>query len=200
MYIAYVAITIVVALANSYAAALNFAGTESVKVVADEVRVSQKWMIPFGVLLACGAAGLLAGLAVPVLGTAAAIGLVGYFIGAELYDSLGQWLIHVYGLGGKVDAFREAYARYGALIILIKGVTPIPYKLVTIVSGFARFNLLLFVICSIVARGMRFYLTAFLLNRYGAWVREVIEKRLGLWVAIGAGVLVIGFIVVFRLF
>lgn len=80
MYIAYVAITIVVALANSYAAALNFAGTESVKVVADEVRVSQKWMIPFGVLLACGAAGLLAGLAVPVLGTAAATGLVGYFM------------------------------------------------------------------------------------------------------------------------
>ena len=79
MHIAYVAVTIVVALANRYAAALNFAGAESVKVVADEVRVSQKWMIPFGILLASGAVGLLAGFAVPALGTAAAIGLVVYF-------------------------------------------------------------------------------------------------------------------------
>jgi hypothetical protein len=79
MHIAYVMVTIVVALANSYAAVLSFAGAESVRVVADEVRVSQKWMIPFGILLAAGAAGLLAGFAVPVLGTAAAIGLVVYF-------------------------------------------------------------------------------------------------------------------------
>jgi len=79
MDIAYVGVTILVALANGYAAALNFAGAESVKVVADEVRVSQKWMIPFGILLASGAAGLLAGFAVPVLGMAAAIGLILYF-------------------------------------------------------------------------------------------------------------------------
>ena len=68
------------ALANSYAAALNFAGAESVKVVAAEVRVSPKWMIPFGILLASGAVGLLVGFAVPVLGTVAATGLVAYFI------------------------------------------------------------------------------------------------------------------------
>jgi DoxX-like family len=80
MYIAYVAVTIMVALANGYAAVLSFAGAESVKVVADKVRVSRKWMIPFGFLLTSGAVGLLAGFAVPVLGTAAAIGLVVYFI------------------------------------------------------------------------------------------------------------------------
>ena len=80
MHIAYVVVTIVVALANGYAAALNFVGAESVKVVADEVRVSQEWMIPFGILLASGAVGLLVGFAVPVLGKAAAIGLVVYFI------------------------------------------------------------------------------------------------------------------------
>jgi len=80
MHIAYVVVTVVVALANGYAAVLNFAGAESVKVVAAKVRVSQRWMIPFGILLACGAAGLLAGFAVPALGTAAAIGLVAYFI------------------------------------------------------------------------------------------------------------------------
>jgi amino acid transporter len=80
MHIAYVVVTIVVALANGYAAVLNFAGAESVRVVADEVRVSPRWMIPFGILLAFGAVGLLAGFAVPVLGMAAAIGLVVYFI------------------------------------------------------------------------------------------------------------------------
>ena len=80
MYVFYVAITIVAALANMYAASLNFAGAESVKIVADHVHVSRRWMIPFGTLLASGAFGLLAGLGVPALGTAAAAGLVVYFI------------------------------------------------------------------------------------------------------------------------
>jgi hypothetical protein len=80
MHIAYFVLTILAALAYSYAACLNFVGSESVKLVADKVHVSQKWMIPFGTLLAAGAIGLLAGFAVPPLGTAAAIGLVIYFI------------------------------------------------------------------------------------------------------------------------
>jgi hypothetical protein len=80
MRIFYVVITILAALAYSYAASLNFVGAESVKVVADRVRVAQKWMIPFGLLLASGAVGLLIGFAVPALGTAAAIGLVVYFV------------------------------------------------------------------------------------------------------------------------
>jgi DoxX-like family len=80
MHVTYVVITILAALANSYAASLNFVGAESVRVVADKVQVSQNWMIPFGILLASGALGLLIGFAVPVLGTAAAIGLLVYFI------------------------------------------------------------------------------------------------------------------------
>jgi uncharacterized membrane protein len=80
MHVVYLVITIVVALGNGYAASLNFVGAESVKVVADQVRVPQKWMIPFGMLLASGAVGLLVGFAVPTLGTAAAIGLVLYFV------------------------------------------------------------------------------------------------------------------------
>jgi hypothetical protein len=80
MYVTYLVITILAALANGYAASLNFVGAESVKVVAGRVRVSRGWMVPLGTLLASGAVGLLAGLAVPALGTAAAIGLVLYFI------------------------------------------------------------------------------------------------------------------------
>lgn len=76
----YLIITILAALANGYAASLNFVGAESVKLVADRVQVSRGWMVPLGTLLAAGAVGLLAGFAVPTLGTAAAIGLVLYFI------------------------------------------------------------------------------------------------------------------------
>ncbi len=80
MHVTYLVITILAALANGYAASLNFVGAESVKVVADRVKVSRGWMIPLGALLAAGAIGLLTGLAVPALGAAAASGLVLYFI------------------------------------------------------------------------------------------------------------------------
>jgi membrane protein YqaA with SNARE-associated domain len=126
-------------------------------------------------------------------------GMLGYAIGAVLYDSVGHWLISLYGLGDKVEAFRASYAEYGAWIILLKGLTPIPYKLVTITSGFAGYNIWLFVLCSIVARGGRFFAVAILLNRYGDTIRAEIEKRLGLWVALLAAVLVLGFIVAFRM-
>jgi membrane protein YqaA with SNARE-associated domain len=126
-------------------------------------------------------------------------GLLGYAIGALLYDSIGQWLIHLYGLGDKVDTFRAQYAVWGALIILGKGLTPIPYKLVTITSGFAGYNLGLFVLFSIVARGLRFFVEAILFNRYGEWIRVRVEKHLGLWVGLGVAVLVAGFVIAFRL-
>jgi SNF family Na+-dependent transporter len=77
MYVTYLIATILAAAANAYAASLNFAGAESVKVVADRVQVSRRWMVPLGTLLASGAVGLLTGLFVPALGTAAAIGHIG---------------------------------------------------------------------------------------------------------------------------
>jgi membrane protein YqaA with SNARE-associated domain len=132
--------------------------------------------------------------------TSVAGGVVGYLIGHLLYDSVGQWVIQFYGYGDKVEAFRAGYAEYGAWIILLKGLTPIPYKLVTITSGFANYNIWMFIALSLVARGARFYVVAILMNRYGVWIRETIEKRLGLWVGLAVGLVVIGFIVAFRLF
>lgn len=126
--------------------------------------------------------------------TSVAGGLLGYAIGALLYDTVGHWLITLYGYGDKVETFREQYARWGALIILIKGVTPIPYKLITITSGFAGYNIFLFLLFSIIARGMRFYLVAFLINRYGVQARAIIEERLGFWVTISAIVLIAGIV------
>jgi membrane protein YqaA with SNARE-associated domain len=133
--------------------------------------------------------------------TAASVagGVVGYGIGAVLYDSVGHWLIDLYGLGDKVEAFRASYAQWGAWIIIGKGLTPIPYKLVTITSGFAGYNIWLFVLCSIIARGGRFFAVAILLNRYGDTIRAEIEKRLGIWVAALAILLASGFIIAFRM-
>ena len=121
-------------------------------------------------------------------------GLLGYAIGALLYDSVGGWLIQLYGYGDKVEAFRTAYAQWGAWIILLKGLTPIPFKIVTITSGFAGYNLGLFILFSVITRGGRFFLLAFLLHRYGERARHIIEKRLGLWVTLGALVLVAGIV------
>ncbi len=127
-------------------------------------------------------------------------GILGYAIGAYLYESVGLWLISLYGYGDKVEAFREAYAQWGTWIILIKGLTPIPYKIVTITSGFAGYNFFLFVLCSIITRGARFYLTALLLSRYGPHVREAIEKRLGFWFTVFLVVLIGGIIVAVYVF
>jgi membrane protein YqaA with SNARE-associated domain len=127
-------------------------------------------------------------------------GIVGYLIGSVLYDSLGQWVIHLYGYGDKVEAFRSAYSRWGSLIILLKGLTPIPYKIVTITSGFAGYSLPLFILFSAITRGARFFILAFLLNRYGAQARTIIEERLGLWVSIFAIVLVGGIVGALYLF
>src|ERR1700693_1172879 len=127
-------------------------------------------------------------------------GVLGYGIGALLYDSVGHWLISLYGYGDKVEAFREAYAKWGTWIILLQGVTPIPYKIVTLTSGFAGYNLALFIVFSIVARGTRFYFTAFLINRYGARAREIIEKRLEMWFALSVAVLLAGIFAAVYLF
>src|SRR6201994_440385 len=133
--------------------------------------------------------------------TAASVlgGILGYAIGALLYDSVGHWLIEFYGLGGKVEAFRASYAEWGAVIILLKGLTPIPYKLVTITSGFAGYNIWLFILFSVITRGGRFFLAAVIMNRYGDVIRSELEKRLGLWVALGAILIASGFVVAVKL-
>jgi membrane protein YqaA with SNARE-associated domain len=133
--------------------------------------------------------------------TAASVlgGVLGYAIGALLYDSVGHWLITLYGLGDSVEAFRASYAKWGAMVILVKGVTPIPYKLVTITSGFAGYNIWLFILLSIITRGGRFFAAAILFNRYGDWIRARVEEHLGLAVTILAAVLVAGFVIAFKL-
>lgn len=118
-------------------------------------------------------------------------GMLGYAIGSLLYDSVGQWLIKFYGLGDKLDGFRAMYQQWGHWIILIKGFTPIPYKLVTIASGLAAYDFFWFVVLSIITRAARFFFLAGILNRYGAPLRRFIEDNLTL-VALGLIVTIVG--------
>lgn len=122
-------------------------------------------------------------------------GLAGYAIGYFLFETLGEWIIRVYGLGDKFEEFRHTWNEWGVWIILIKGLTPIPYKLVTIASGLANFNVAIFILASILTRGARFFLVAALLRQFGTPIRTFIEERLTLVTTSFAGLIVVGFLV-----
>lgn len=105
-------------------------------------------------------------------------GMFGYAIGYFLFETIGAWVISLYHLEGAMETFRAEFAQYGTWIILVKGLTPIPYKLVTIASGVAHFDLFTFLWASIVTRGLRFFIVAGLLWKFGDPIRNFIEKRL----------------------
>ncbi|RYD66819.1 MAG: DedA family protein [Sphingomonadales bacterium] len=120
-------------------------------------------------------------------------GIFGYFIGYYLMESIGQWLIQLYHMESRIETLRHGYEQYGAAIILLKGLTPIPFKLVTIASGLFHFNFALFVILATITRAARFFIIAALLKRYGEPVQAFIEKRLNLFAWLFLALLVGGF-------
>lgn len=123
-------------------------------------------------------------------------GIAGYAIGAMLYDTVGLWLMQAYGYTDRVEQFRQSYAQWGAAIILIKGLLPIPYKIVTITSGFAGYDIWSFIVLSAITRGARFYGESWALYRYGEPVRHFIEHRLELVTATAAVLIIGGFVMV----
>jgi membrane protein YqaA with SNARE-associated domain len=126
-------------------------------------------------------------------------GALGYIIGYAVFDQLARPLIAFYGYGPRFAAFQAMYAQYGLWIILIKGLTPIPYKIVTIASGAAHFDFAVFMMASALTRGARFFAVAALLRFFGAPVRDFIERRLTLVTSLLAASVVGGFLVL-RLF
>lgn len=122
-------------------------------------------------------------------------GALGYLIGYAVFDQLARPLIALYGYGDRFAAFQALYAQWGLWVILIKGLTPIPYKIVTIASGAAKFNFWVFMAASVVTRGARFFLVAALLRYYGTPVRDFIERRLTLVTSLLAAGIVGGFLV-----
>ena len=107
-------------------------------------------------------------------------GMLGYAIGFFLMAGIGQMILGFYGLEEQFARFTAQYHEYGAWIVFAFGLTPLPYKLITIASGAAELNLTVFVLSSIAARGLRFFAVTALLYWLGPQVRDFIEKRFGL--------------------
>ena len=129
-------------------------------------------------------------LAASVLG-----GLAGYAIGALLFEAIGQRLIFLFDLSDAYAEISAGYVEHGFWAVFVAGLTPIPYKIITIASGALGLSIPLFVVASIVARGLRFFLIAALLWKFGTPVRRFVEQRLGLVTLIGCAVLVVGLLI-----
>jgi membrane protein YqaA with SNARE-associated domain len=107
-------------------------------------------------------------------------GLLGYWIGYGAFETLGRPVLEFYGKDAYFAEFQQRYNDWGAWAVLIAGVTPFPYKVITILSGVTALSLPVFIAASIVARALRFFIVAWLLWKFGTPIRDFIEKRLGL--------------------
>lgn len=125
-------------------------------------------------------------------------GILGYAIGVFL-EPVGQFILNIFGHPEGKGEFQRWFDQWGAWVILIKGATPIPYKLVTITAGFARFDLLLFIVLSVVTRGIRFFAVAAVLKYFGPAMLEEFERRLNLY-SVLLLVLIVGGILAIKVF
>lgn len=120
-------------------------------------------------------------------------GLFGYYIGAALMETVGQPILELYGKGDSFAEMSAVFNQYGAWAVVIAGVTFLPFKVVTIASGVTGLSLSVFIVSAIFARALRFFLVAALLWKFGAPIRDFIEKRLGLMFVLFCVLLVGGF-------
>lgn len=122
-------------------------------------------------------------------------GLLGYAIGMFL-EPVGMAILSSLGKAETFEASKALFQEHGAWVILIKGLTPIPYKLITISAGIFQFSLILFIVLSVITRAARFFLVAFVLKRWGPPMLKVVERRLALFTILGVIVLVGGLVAV----
>ncbi len=123
-------------------------------------------------------------------------GIAGYAIGYFLFQTIGQPILKFYGHSGSLDTVKAWFAEWGVWILIAKGWTPFPYKVLTILSGVAEMALIPFIAASILARAMRFFLVAGLLYFYGEPIKAFIEKRLTLLTTLFVVALVGGFVAI----
>ena len=123
-------------------------------------------------------------------------GIAGYGIGSLVFDQIGKPILDFYNYSTKFAQFQETYNDWGAWAVFIAGVTPFPYKVITILSGVTNLDITVFTISSVLARGLRFFLVAWLLWQFGAPIRAFIERRLGLLFTLFVVMLLVGFVVV----
>ncbi len=122
-------------------------------------------------------------------------GVLGYYIGWSLYESVGKWIISAYGMEDSFAYLQHQFSKYGFQIIVLKALTPIPYKIVTISSGVVGFDINLFMLASLIARGFRFYLLAALLWYFGPSIKEFVDRNLTMVTIGGLSALIVGFVV-----
>lgn len=136
---------------------------------------------------------------IALLATVASVigGYFGYGIGIFLFDTVAEPLLRFYGYLEKFQEFENYYHEYGAWIVFGAGLTPFPYKIITIASGAVHLDLLVFTVASVLARGGRFFVVAWLLKKYGAPMKTFIEKNLG-WLSVLFFVLLIGSFVLLK--
>ncbi|SMR71906.1 membrane protein YqaA, SNARE-associated domain [Aliiroseovarius halocynthiae] len=123
-------------------------------------------------------------------------GMFGYYIGWGLFETVGRPVLEFYGKDAYFGEFAERYNEWGAWAVLVAGVTPFPYKVITILSGTTGLNFGVFMVASVIARGLRFFIVATLLWKFGAPIRDFIERRLGLMFALFCALLLGGFYMV----
>lgn len=121
-------------------------------------------------------------------------GFFGYGIGVFFFDIIARPILNFYGYMHQFDVFKGYYHEWGAWIVFGAGVTPFPYKVITIASGVVHLNIWVFALASIAARGCRFFLVAWLLKKYGAPMKEYIEKNLGMLSIVFMVLLIGGFL------
>ena len=119
--------------------------------------------------------------------------VLGYAIGFYLFEAVGTHILNFFGYAGKIDELKASYAAAGVWIILLKGVTPIPFKLVTIVSGAMAFDPIMFIVSCLVTRAARFLLVGWLFQKFGPTLAPIIEKRIGMFMLLFVVILVGGF-------
>ena len=126
-------------------------------------------------------------------------GLLGYAIGALMFEQLGRPILEILGKGDAVEAFNQRFNSLGFWAVLGAGLTPFPYKVITIMSGWTGMHLGTFIATSVLARGLRFFLLAALMWKFGTPIRTFIERRLGLLSTLFMLFLIGGFFMVQRL-
>ena len=127
-------------------------------------------------------------------------GMAGYVIGAFFLHNIGNAVLDFYGLGENFHQFRDVYNQNGAWVVLLFAISPLPYKLITIASGASGLNLFVFLVSSLLGRGVRFFLIAWLLCYFGPLSQKLYQRyHLALWV--GATILLLaGFLVFWLIF
>ena len=123
-------------------------------------------------------------------------GILGYYIGHELYDVIGKPIIEFYHQTDKFNDLKEQYNKWGAWIVFIAGITPIPYKVFTIASGVANLDIWIFVLASLVSRGLRFFGISLILYLFGEPMRKFIEQNLNKLLLISLIFLFLGYLII----